>query len=295
MHNAMASVISKQHQLEVVWAGINRHPEEPFSGAVVQFANYVEEQRPTYILTQPGHADVYRRELFGRPSPAALDPDSAAVLLMNRHSKWARHIETPESTLSGLVSKLSTAGCTSTGTHIEDFSEAEHAAEAAGTPGAAEASLQRHTVIITTHGQQAANFVYAPECAILIELIPLGSFSPMYGIWAVESGHIYGYWHVQPARGNSSGFAAQPFERYCRHPDGWAVNCFRGSSRECVRHQNVAPTAEVLAEIVLGLLPVRRQCLSKGFASLPKPNMSRLEETFCAGYQRSTSHYTVQR
>lgn len=156
-----------------------------------------------------------------------------------------------------------------------------------------------HSVIITAHGQQATNIAFAPECAVLIELVPHRGFHPMYALTAVQSGHIYAavsmtrtklcdpYTRASflqatgglPGPGlpnrSSLGVAASP-----------PAQCFLGSPpiyRRCVRETFAMMNVTALVDILRELLPLREQCLRDGYKSLPVPDLRTFEEDFCEG------------
>ena len=186
---AMQRVLKKDYAIDLEFVRPQAPMRQP-RGGTLWLMNTEEiggacADGPCAWFARPAHAARLRREMFPTALPAIKLHDHAEVLVLNRAAKFARHIIHADGVLSRLAAKLAAQGY-HTGTRLVPD---------AGDLGNEQPDVAyNHSVIITPHGQTAAgSFMFAPECAIIIELFSPGGFNHMYGGAAITSGHIYGY------------------------------------------------------------------------------------------------------
>jgi hypothetical protein len=118
--------------------------------------------------------------MFGTPlEPDVLVPESVRLLMINRSPEENRHILHAEEVLERVTSGLSGAGYA--------FGASRLVLDMHNFTDIQSDLAYNYSVIIMVHGQQAVNFVFAPRCAVLIELSPRGFFTTMYGVIAATS------------------------------------------------------------------------------------------------------------
>ena len=226
------------------------------------------------------HAEALRIEMLGPPDNSVLQPTAQHVLLINRQGNVNRVIPQAPTLLGLVCARLRGLGHTIGHTTSDRDDLADDGASinddfAALGLNQPETAYSK-TLIITPHGQQAANFMWAPTCAITIEVFPHGAFTAMYGAISISSGHIYGF--VYDDTGSSCGTT---------HPGSHSMYSTRKlghRERQCVRNQQLNRLNQTLvAELAAQLLPVRARCLRDGFGSLPVPDLSRVEADFERG------------
>eukprot|EP00040_Diaphanoeca_grandis_P009157 m.47854 g.47854 ORF g.47854 m.47854 type:complete len:681 (+) comp20605_c0_seq1:119-2161(+) len=220
------------------------------------------------------HAEAFRREIFSNsthstPSTIAVSNTVANIIIINRDG-YSRHIDNATERLASIDTLLSTKGRHTQSTLIGDM----------GKLGAEqpEAMLNK-TLVIAPHGQQATNFIYAPECAITIELFNHGSYHPMYGSMAITSGHIYGFHYDINGTSKSCETLLKKVPSHTGHTMDLHTSTM--TWRDCVRGKPTTFNQQLLEDYISKvLLPVQEQCVSRGFASLSVPNLTKVEIDF---------------
>mmetsp|Transcript_27417 Transcript_27417/g.71982 ORF Transcript_27417/g.71982 Transcript_27417/m.71982 type:complete len:541 (+) Transcript_27417:104-1726(+) len=283
MTELMCAVITEQFDVACEFVGKptkNKHDKtdfEPFQGRMWTFQS---DAQLVTLYVNPDHAELLRLKAFGSPPrPSVLDPDSVDVVLINRNLKYGRHIHDGDKVLKSVSKWLQSADYRVGDVHeIFDIGHLNNSQADV---------LYNYSVILSTHGHQMSNILYAPRCAVVIEVMPHGSYMPYYNNFGSQSGHIYGVLYVTEATKNCANVAY-----YEKNTGGLPLpntsakrpmpQCMLGvQNHGCARGQNVNIDPEDVTLILQELLPLRRQCLHHGFDSIPVPDIRALEEEFC--------------
>jgi len=166
------------------------------------------------------------------------------LLLVNRLPHYGRHVNITHHSLAHMCRAISHI-VKGTCQFAEEIDMVQH-------KNRQDLPFVNATIVISPHGQQLSNIVYAPKCAIVIELFNHNGFTTEYASMSIDTGHIWTHQYDT----NASHVAA------CgRFGSTYGTLRQTGGRRFCIRNQATYFDQKDAIRGFASLLPLQKRCL----------------------------------